>query len=288
MDLTQFAGAATQLYRKFSGGFVRVEQRDAEGNLEGRASGVIWKQKGIVLTVSQPFTNPDGIVILNGDDPPAKAKVRGWDNRFDLAVLEVEGIDSGLPWGDLGDLAPGDLVFSFGYREIRQGIVALTRESRRLVTGAIVKPWVEVDGTLSHRQNGGGLVSADGTIRGLVNLAGAREGFVLGFAQLENLVNSILTKGSIRPGFLGVRTAPAAEGGRNGLIITQMDEGGPAAVAGLKVGDIILEVEGQEVLTPRQLFFTLRALEGGQKAKLAILRGSEQLSIEAVLGSRPE
>lgn len=285
--MIELSNQITELYRKAKDGVVRVRQVDADGKVLAAASGTLWTQAGIVLTVSHPFADPGQIEVVHGDDPPARAVVKGWDNRYDLAVLEVPGLSSWTAWSDLEKLNPGEIVFSLGYMEIRMALVARMEESRNNKWGGELKPWVEADGTLSPKQSGGPLVSTEGNFVGVNSLHPGPMGQTLGYGQLQNLVQSILTRGTAKPGFLGVRTSPAKTAEGEGLVITQVDDAGPASNAGLLTGDVILEIGGRRVNSPRQLFMTLRTLNAGDKAEIRIVRSGKVDSVSVELGSRP-
>lgn len=210
MKLYELSGEIADLYRHTRNGVVQVRQMDEEGEVTVRASGTVWIQSGIVLTVSHPFEDRDRIEVIHGSDEPVTAQVRGWDNRFDLAVLEVQGtsVTPWQEWSELEMLNPGELVLTLGYGEIRSGMVCRMEEEATNRWGGVLKPSVEIDGTLSATQAGGPLVNSAGRFAGINSPFPGPGGQTVGYGQLQNLVQDILTRGNPAPGFLGVKTAP--------------------------------------------------------------------------------
>jgi len=286
MSLETFSDEIANLYTTTQGGVVRVQERDEAGNLIFQGSGILWQQKGLVITVSYPFQNPERIEVIHGEDPPAIPKVRGWDNRYNLSVLEIPHFSSWDRWSDLGNVSPGTLVFSLGYRDFRSGMVARTQEVRENPWGGVVKPWIEVDGTLGPHTEGGALVSTKGAFLGIVSSHPGPYGQVLGYGQLENLVQSIIMKGTVNPGYLGVRTSPGKADGVVGLVVTQVEEGSPAEAAGIVLGDTLLSIGGRGLNQPRNLFVALRSMTEGEETTVELIRAGERRSLKVVLGTR--
>ena len=99
-------------------------------------------------------------------------------------------------------------------------------------------------------------------------------------------VDAILGGGTVRRGYLGVRTQPAElPGGGVGLLVAHVEEGGPAQTAGLSLGDVILRLEGRTTDDPRALWRTMRGLRAGQEVGIDILRGGAAHTLTVTLGA---
>ena len=289
MNVYDLSQEISDLYRSLRQGVVRVQQTGDNGEVRSEASGTLWIQAGIVLTVSHPFDDPDHIRVVHGADQPQQARVRGWDNSYDLAVLEVDAtaVPMWRQWGELEALNPGELVFSLGFDEIRMGMVSRMIEQSLNRWGGVTKPWVEVDGVLSAAQAGGPLVNHVGSFVGINSPLPRPAGQTVGYGQLQNLVQLLLTRGNPQPAFLGVQTAVAQTGaGRKGLVITRVDDRSPAAAGGLLTGDVLLELAGVRLEHPRQLFMALRTMQPGDSPLFLVSRGREELKVTVTLGEQ--
>ncbi len=289
MNLNAMSAEIADLYRRAKDGVVRIQQLDENGEVTAEATGSIWTRAGIVVTVSHAFDDPHSIRVIHGDDEPVAARVRGWDNRYDLAVLEVPdaGISTWTEWGELEMVNPGEIVFSLGYDTIRFGIVSSMTDERSTRWGGVVKPWVEVDGYLGRRQAGGPLVTTEGRFVGINSTHPRPRGQTLGYGQLQNLVQSILTSGTPRQVYLGVRTAPAETADSvRGLVVTHIDEGSPAAAAGILTGDVLIQCAGVRLTHPRRLFVVLRGMNPGDKPEIVLNRAGVEEKITVELAER--
>ncbi len=286
MKLYELSQEIAELYRKIRHGVVRVRQLDEAGEVIAEASGTLWTQAGIIVTVSHPFDDPERIVVIHGDDAPVTATARGWDNRYDLAVLEVEGtsLSAWTDWTELETVNPGELVFSLGYGEIRPGMVSRMVPEAVNRWGGVLKPRVEVDGTLGPTQAGGPLVNSAGRFVGVNSPAPDCGGQTVSYGQLQNLVQELLLRGNPQPAYLGVRTAPAQTAdGRRGVVVTQVDAGSPAEAAGICTGDVLLTAAGRQLVHPHRLFLLLRTMKAGDALELRVRRTGAEQTLSATL-----
>lgn len=287
MKLYEFSEELNGLYQRTRHGVVRVEQYDENGETVQAASGIAWPQQGIIITVSHPFDDQDAVRVRHGGDEPIHAKVRGWDNRYDLAVLEVEGATVPIwkDWAELEELRPAELVLVLGFEEIRLGMVSRTAEEQMNRWGGVLKPWVEIDAGLSSTQAGGALLDRAGRFVGMNSTQPGSHGQTIGYGQLQHLVRSILSSGSARPAYLGIRTAPGRGADtRPALVVTHVDADSPAEAAGLMSGDLLREFGGVALQHPRGLFMALRTMSSGDIKTLRILRAGEELQLSVTLG----
>lgn len=258
------------------------------------ASGVIWSADGLIVATSHGVEKDEGLVIETHDGARLDAAVLLRDPEFDIAVLKVEA--AGLPAIEQApaDAEVGALVLALG----RPGGVAL-QASFGVVGSAGGEPGsrvYHVDATLYPGFSGGALVDTAGQFVGLLNL-GWRRGVALGPGLVTQIVDAAATGEPVRRGYLGVGTQPVelSENVRKlldgpyvvGLLVVSLDAGGPAELAGLYVGDTIVEVEGVQTSDPHDLRQALRRRAAGQAVSIRIVRGGEARTIQAVLGERP-
>lgn len=291
MNYYELSEEIAELFQRVRHGMVRVQQTDEHGEVTTEASGTLWTRAGIILTMSHAFDNPHRIRVIHGSDQPVPARVRGWDNRYNLAVIDVEGttISPWQEWSELEALRPGELVLVLGYQEIRFGMVSRMVDEVVNRWGGVLKPWVEIDSVLSPAQAGGALLNSQGRFVGINSPVPDPVGQVIGYGQLQNLVQEILTQGNPSPSYLGVRTARAQTGdGKKGVVVTHVDNDSPAEQAGLTTGDVILGIAGTATAHPRALFMVLRTMKAGDTATLQINRSGKEQTLTATLGRQSE
>lgn len=251
-------------------------------------TGIVWAPD---LVVTSNFHCPDkttvGIATADGNLDERDAEVIGRDAGSDLAVLRVSG--GGLTpatFRELDGLAVGNLALAVG----RPGKTA--RASLRAI--GVLGPSVDTPrgGTLDHylesdRQiprgfAGGPLIDADGKVVGMNTrtlLRGAD--LAVPTATIKRVVAELIAHGGIRRGYLGVGAYPT----KGGALIASLEDGGPAAQAGLLVGDVITTIDGEAVDGPDSLREVLNTRPARQ-VKVSILRAGQPQELDVTIGSR--
>ena len=258
-------------------------------------SGVIVSEKGYVLTNNHVIEGADQIAVVLADGREAEAKVVGTDPETDLAVLRV-GLGSLKPieFSAAGSVQVGDVVLAIGNpfgvgQTVTQGIVsALGRDRLGINT---FEDFIQTDAAINPGNSGGALVDGRGDLVG-VNTAifsqiGGSQG--IGFAIPANLALSvmkeILEKGRVTRGFLGVDMREAQA---KGALIGAVQPGGPAARAGLRPGDLVVQADGKAIEDPAALLKAVAGTKPGDTLRLGIARsGSGQSDVAVVVGERP-
>ncbi|UCG51619.1 MAG: trypsin-like peptidase domain-containing protein [Candidatus Latescibacterota bacterium] len=270
-------------------------------------SGVILHPDGYIVTNAHVVADARRVQVLlhtpTGDKREARsilkplgervgAQIIGIDRETDLAVLKVP--KKNLPYlelGDSDDLRPGQIVLAFGspmglQNSVSMGVVSAIARQLRPEDPMI---YIQTDATINPGNSGGPLVDTEGRVVGINTLilshAGGSEG--IGFAAPSNIVKNIFNQfrssGRVRRGHIGIHaqtiTPTMAEGlglDRDwGVIAGDVYPGGPADVAGLSVGDIILSLDGKPMENGRQFDVNIYRRPIGEKVNLEIQRGSE-------------
>ncbi len=256
----------------------------------GGGTGIVWSDD---LVISASFHTPDrtriGLPTGDGELDERDAEVIGRDPGTDVAVLRVAG--GGLTpaaFRDLDQLGVGNLALAIGRpgRTARASLRAIGVLGPEVETphGGKLEHYVESDRQIPRGFAGGPLIDADGKVIGM-NTRTLLRGADLAVTTitLRRVVDELVKHGGIRKGYLGVGAYPA--GKQDGALITSLDDGGPGAVAGLIVGDIVLSVGGTAITGPD----TLRAAiagRPGEEVEIAISRGGAKQALKATLGSR--
>jgi S1-C subfamily serine protease len=270
----------------------------------GGGTGIVWSDD---LVISSSFHTPDrtrvgiGAQAEGGDLEERDAEVIGRDPGTDLALLRVTG--GGLTAAklrELDGLAVGNLALAIGRpgRTARASLraIGVLGPELRTAWGGRLERYVESDRQIPRGFAGGPLIDADGAVIGMNTRTLVRGAdLAIPAVTLRRVVAELQSHGGVRRGYLGVGAYPAqlppqlsqlAGGAARGALIASVEDGGPAAAAGLGVGDILVELDGEAIAGPD----SLRAALGdrpGKAAKLVVLRGGARIELDATIGSKP-
>ncbi|WP_108446800.1 S1C family serine protease [Halomonas denitrificans] len=288
-------------FRQFFGDETPRRQR----MLSSLGSGVIVSEDGYVLTNHHVIRGADQIQVALRDGRETLAEVIGTDPESDLAVLRIEL--ASLPVIELTDttqIAIGDVSLAIGNpfgvgQTVTMGIISATGRSHLGLNA--YEDFIQTDAAINPGNSGGALVNAEGALIGINTAIFSRSGGSqgIGFAIPANLARSILeelvVKGRVIRGWMGIEAQElnqelaASFGLKNpiGVVIAGVVPGGPGDRAGLQPGDVLLEVDGEPVLDPRQTMSDIAAVEPGTRLPLTVVRGGERREVTIELGERP-
>jgi serine protease DegQ len=289
------------LFRRFFG-----ELPDEASRAISLGSGVIVSHSGYVLTNNHVVEGADEIEVALVDGRKLLAKVVGSDPDTDLAVLRVSA--DKLPvttFGSSDALRVGDVVLAIGNpfnlgHTVTGGIVsALGRSGLGIST---FENLIQTDAAINPGNSGGALIDAAGNLVGINTAIYSRNGgsmgigFAIPVSTARMVLEQIVKNGSVTRGWIGVEvqeiTAPIAESFRledtRGALITGVLRGGPADKAGVKPGDILVEVQGKPVADPAGMLNLIAALAPGQSAKLKFKRQGRDIEATITVGRRPK
>ena len=281
-------------------------------------SGVIVDPDGYIVTnahvvagatrveVSLPDRVPAaGESILEGRGPLLLAEVIGIDAESDLAVLKIDEEElPHVPFGDSDLLRQGELVFAFGSplglrNSMSMGVVSSVARQLEPESSMI---YVQTDAAVNPGNSGGPLVNARGELVGINTLIFSRSGGSdgLSFAAPSNIVRNVYAQirdeGRVRRGTIGVRAqtiTPRLAAGlllpRSwGVILSDVSPGSPAALAGLRVGDVVLRLDGKLMENGRQFDVNLYRYRPGSRVTLEVYRDGEPTTVQVLVAERPE
>ncbi len=294
-------------FRRFFGEGAGIPRERMEQSL---GSGVIVSADGVVVTnnhVIQGGKNAE-ITIAFADGREFPAKIVLADEKTDLAVLRIEAKSANFPHIEFVDsdaLEVGDLVLAIGNpfgvgQTVTSGIVSAL--ARTQVGIADYQFFVQTDAAINPGNSGGALVDVDGKLIGINTAIFSRTGASngIGFAIPSNMVrvvvDSALKGGKVRRPWLGAQLQPltaeiASSLGLDrpsGALVQTIAAKGPAAEAGLQVGDIIVGVDGKAVQDPRAFDYRFVTRGLGGAANVAIMRDGVKQSLKVALEPPPE
>ena len=264
------------------------------------ASGAVFGADGVIVAASHNVERDEDIVVGLEGGRRLPATLIGRDGSTDLAVLRVEASGLAVPrWSDLEGLAAGQLAVLVGRpgRQVRAALAMISdvRDAWRSPAGARLERYVELDAARERGFSGSVVMDAAGQPLGIASSGLLRRrGLVVPGATLKRVVESLLAHGRVRRGFLGIGAYPVrlpAEleerlGQAIGLILVGVQPGGPAAEAGLVLGDVLLGFEGQPLADLTQLHSLLSEERIGKPAILRILRAGEPREVTVTVGAR--
>jgi len=278
--------------------------------LESRSlgSGFIISADGFILTNAHVVDAADEITVRLTDKREFKARVIGADRRTDLAVIKIDA--TGLPAAGMGNsdsTRVGEWVLAIGNPmgeqfafTVTAGIVSA--KGRGQLGVSTFENFIQTDAAINLGNSGGALVNAEGKLVGLNSAIAGRQagiegiGFAIPVSTAKMVLESIVKTGSVTRGWIGVGLQPITPalaeafklGALEGVVINEVLRSGPADKAGVKLGDVLLEVEGQRVTDPQSVLNVVAALAPGSPAKLKIKRKDQDLELAVTVGRRPK
>ena len=273
---------------------------------QGLGSGVILDPDGFILTNNHVVAEADEISVHLADGRDFKATVVGRDQPTDIAVIRIKA--EKLPVAELGDsdkLEVGDWVLAIGApfgldKTVTAGIISATGRSN--VGIADYESFLQTDAAINPGNSGGPLVNMRGQVVGINTAIASRSGgyMGIGFAVPVNLAREVMKaireKGEVVRGWLGVGiqqlTPELAESMKipadQGVLVSQIFEGGPGDKAGIKTGDIVVEFNGKPVKKPNELQNAVAWIAPGTKVPVVVLRDGKRETLKVTVEKRTE
>ena len=289
------------LFRRFFG-----DQLDDETQrTSSLGSGVIVGTEGYILTNHHVIEAADEIKVALNDGRQAKARIVGTDPESDLAVLKVELQNlPAVTFGRVESVNVGDVALAIGNpfgvgQTVTMGIVsALGRTHLGINT---FENFIQTDAAINPGNSGGALVDSNGNLIGINTAIYSRSGgsmgigFAIPVSIARQVMEQIIQTGSVTRGWIGVEvqdiTPELAEsfklGETRGVLIANVVRGGPAEHAGVKPGDVLLEVQGKPVPDSSAMLNTVAETRPGEVATLTLLRNGSKVTVKLNVGKRP-
>lgn len=295
-------------FRRFFGNQFPPGSRQNQRVQNSLGSGVIVSADGLIVTNHHVIDKADEITVVLTDRREFEAEVVTRDDGTDLAVLRIKSNDEKLPFLKLRDsdtLEVGDLVLAIGNpfgvgQTVTSGIVsALARTARGVSDFGF---FIQTDAAINPGNSGGALISLDGGLIGINTAIYSRGGGSngIGFAIPSNMVatviGSALSGGQVVRPWLGARGQTVDSdlarslvlSRPSGVLINSVHPNGPAAKAGVKVGDVVVSVNAKEIADANTLKFRIATLSVGTSAAFSVMRRGQVVDISVPLQAAPE
>ena len=256
------------------------------------SSGVIWRP-GVIVTAEHTIRREEEITVTLPDGANRPVTLAGSDAGTDLAVLKldepaVEPITQGA-----GETRPGFLALAVGRSQdsgvnATMGIVSAVSGAWRTWRGGRLDQYIRLDLTMYPASSGSAVIDSSGKALGIATSALSRiAGVAIPAATINRVLDEILTRGRVRRGYLGVGLQPVElPDHQKGLIVLSVEAGGPAAQAGVLVGDIFVALGGKTVADTDDVQLALETVGVGQTIQAGLLRGGDPTRIAIVVGER--
>lgn len=299
-SLSAFSDQLANAVERASRSIVTIAARPRQS-----ASGVLWQagSEVVIVTADHVVEREDDIAVILPDGRQARATLVGRDPSTDLAVLRLSGdLGEGAAPITVSDaLRVGHLALAIGRPteggpRVSFGVVSSIEGPRRSWQGAQIEGIIFADVTLYPGFSGGPLVDLEGRFVGLNSSRLTRQSAALPVATTRRVVNTLLTHGRVRRGYLGVATqqvplsASLAQAAgvtqEAALLVVTVEGDSPAEKGGLLMGDIIIAVSGQAATSVDALRAALGATAPGQPLAVRALRGGQPLETSLIVGER--
>ncbi len=292
-------------FRQFFGD--QLDDLDGQSQPENSlGSGVIVSEQGLILTNNHVVAAADEIEIALADGRKMSAKVVGTDPDTDLALIKVNADHlPAITFASSDRLSVGDVVLAIGNpfgvgQTVTQGIVSALGRNHLGIN--IFENFIQTDASINPGNSGGALIDTDGNLVGVNSAIYSRNGgsMGIGFAipatLARQVMEQIVSQGTVTRGWIGIEaqdiTPELAESFKlskqQGALIAGVLRNSPADNAGLRAGDILLEIEGKPVVDSPGMLNLIAVLKPNQKARLKIARAEKALNVIIIIGKRPK
>lgn len=270
------------------------------------ASAVIIDPEGYLVTNYHVIATAAEIRVQLSDGRITEPVTVGVDAETDLALLKVDlGPLPAIRIGRSDNLRIGDVVLAIGNpygltTSVTQGIVSAT--GRGLLNLVTFENFIQTDAAINAGNSGGALINSNGELVGINTAVLAQDpgtegiGFAIPVDLVRGVIDQIKQNGRVIRGYMGLlpddltnseRLALGIESG-NGILLTEVKDGGPASLAGLRVDDVILELNGEPVYSQRQALLISASTRPGDTVDVVGLRNGERFSTTVTAIERPE
>jgi S1-C subfamily serine protease len=261
-------------------------------------SGILWRP-GVVVTAEEALEGDDNVTVTLPGGRQVTATLAGRDPSTDVAALRVEANETpAMLAAEPARLRAGQLVLTVGNYEgapvAGLGTAAFVGGPWQSFRGGAIDSFLRLDVGLSPSAEGGAVIDAAGALIGMAVFGPRRRVLAIPSSTINRTLDQLLTKGHVSRGYLGAGLQPIRGGRRSqpgsaqaqGVLVVSIDPQGPAARAGMFVGDIVTAWNGKPIERVREIMRLLGPDTAGQSVELGLLRAGAATSLKVVIGER--
>ncbi len=270
----------------------------------GIGSGIILNRQGYIVTNHHVIADADQVIIKLSDGRNSYVDLVGYDALTDIAVLKTDLIDlHPAVFANSGEVKVGDLTMAIGNpfgttQSVSLGIISATNVVNDISNRFL--PLIQTDAALSTGNSGGALINLKGEIIGInqriiSSRGGGQTGlnYAIPIERATYMVDEIIRHGRVRRNTLGISSGELQEQDHkqrfpnipfaSGFFVAKVDQNSPAEKAGIKVGDFVIEYEGQKLTGVVSFYNLFYETTIGKKVEMKLIRDGEIINIEAQL-----
>jgi S1-C subfamily serine protease len=264
-----------------------------------RGTGTVWSKDGYILTCSHVIKGLRDVSITSNGIGTITARIVGSDSYSDVALLKVETNKelNSITFADSEGIRAGQIVLALAnpYGEqpsVTHGLITSARSSIRGWSGRLLNDILITDSRLNAGYSGGPLVDVQGQMVGMNVFVVASRGIAIRTHTLKRTVESLISSGRVRRGYLGISfypislpkevTDPIDIKQSAGLMVISVEPGSPAKKAGLLIGDTILTLGGQQITSLHDMDRLLTSEIIGKTMKLDVVRGEKLVELDII------
>ena len=285
----------------------RGEETAQQQQLLGEGSGVIVRADGYILTNNHVVEGAQQIQVELTDKRVLPAKVIGTDPDTDLAVIKIEGSDfPAIVFGDSQALQVADVVLAIGNpfgvfgNTVTMGIVSALGRTQEAESHPF-ESFIQTDAAINQGNSGGALVNSNGDLIGINSSIFTRTGdfsgigFAIPTALAKPIMEQLIATGEVKRGYLGANLGSItpelaqrlALKDPKGAFVGAVLDGAPGSRAGLRVNDVIVEINGRAIADRTEAVNMIAMTAPEQTIPLKVIRQGEIIDLKVTLGKRP-
>lgn len=268
-------------------------------------SGVVVSHDGYIMTNNHVVETADQIEVAFEDGRKAPAKLVGTDPDTDLAVIKIDMPNlPAIAFADVDKARVGDVVLAIGNpfgvgQTVTMGIISALGRSQLGIN--IYENFIQTDAAINPGNSGGALIDTSGNLLGINSAIYSRSGGSLGIgfaipvSTVKMVMDSIITKGQVVRGWIGVEprdiTPELADNlglpKKDGVIIAAVLKNGPADKSGIRPGDILISIADKPISNMAEMFNLIAQLQPGTQTDMIVLRDNKEVKMNVGVGKRP-